>query len=281
MPVIQTQNWLYQFVELCEKQSGKGASLIQREVISDPIMKLFPHINSQACQYELLRHGLFDPNEWLTLKDKVKEMETQNVWQVVKEEYKMLRRLWDGPKVPIYIFPIKKVSSKFGEQIPNKNGVAYRKALFLFLSTELAREEIKALLAHEYNHVCRLSYLDLSPEKISLKDSLIIEGLGEYAVKDLYGEKWLGPWSNLYSLRDAIELWKEHFIPSLDVKGVKNHHHFLFGKDRSPLPKWIGYYIGYQIVNTFQKNRGPFRHNELYSKSSKEIIAGSDFPINK
>ena len=91
----------------------------------------------------------------------------------------------------------------------------------MFLSPDLPKEEIKALLAHEYNHVCRLDYLNQAPSKISLMDSLIIEGLGEYAVKDLYGEKWLAPWINLYSFEEALAIWKNYFIPSLNVKVLK------------------------------------------------------------
>ncbi|TQR19002.1 DUF2268 domain-containing protein [Psychrobacillus vulpis] len=281
MPVIQTQSWLYKFVELCEEQSGRGSAYLQREILCEPLMKLTPKVNPEVWQYELLNYGLFEPDEWLNIKEIVKEMETKKVWQIVKKEYRLLKKLWNGPKVSIYIFPIKIGNLKSTEQIPKKNGVAFRGALFLFVSPDLSSGEIKALLAHEYNHVCRLNYLDLAPEKITLRDSLIIEGLGEYAVKDLYGEKWLGPWTNLYSFEEASEIWKHHFIRSLNISGVKNHQLFLYGRVRSKFPKWIGYHLGYQIVDTFQKKHGPFRNDELYTKSSEEIIAGSKFAIEK
>lgn len=279
MPVIQTQNLLYRFVELCEEQSGRGVTNIHSEIIGGPLKKLFPTVNPEIVQYELLRNGLFQPGEWRNIKDTVKRMEAQNVWQIVKQEYKLLRKRWTGPKVSIYIFPIKNANSKSKKEIPKKNGIAYRGALFLFLSPDLPKEEIKALLAHEYNHVCRLDYLNQAPSKISLMDSLIIEGLGEYAVKDLYGEKWLAPWINLYSFEEALAIWKNYFIHSLHVTGVKNHQHFLFGKVGSRLPKWIGYHLGFQMVESYQKKHGPFPNNLLYKKSSKEIISGSDFPI--
>jgi len=243
-------------------------------------MKLTPKVNQEVWQYELLNYGLFEPNEWMNIKDTVKEMEAQKVWKIVEKEYQHLRKLWNGPAVSIYIFPVKQGIPESKEKMPHKNGVAYRGALFLFLSANLPKKELKAMLAHEYNHVCRLNYLDLAPTKITLKDSLIIEGLGEYAVKDLYGEKWLAPWSNLYSFEDAVAIWKRRFIPSLNVLDVKNHYRFLYGKARSPLPKWIGYHIGYQIVDSFQKAHGPFHNGELYYKSSDEIIAGSKFAVD-
>lgn len=279
MPVIQTQNWLYQFVSSCEERSGKGATYLQREIICDPLMQHFPNISQEALQYELVSQGLFEAKEWRNIKSIVKEMEAQHIWQVVKQEYKFLRGLWKGPKASIYIFPITKANVETNKQVPIKNGVAYKKAIFLFLSTKLSTQEIKAIVAHEYNHVCRLNHLDLSPDKIPLKDSLIIEGFGEYAVKELYGEKWLSPWTNLYSFEDASNMWKNLFIPSLNIRGVKKHYHFLFGKAGTPFPKWIGYHIGFQIVDSFQRKHGPFPNNELYKKSSDEIIAGSDYPI--
>ncbi|MFJ7971863.1 DUF2268 domain-containing protein [Psychrobacillus sp. NPDC096389] len=279
MPVIQTQNLLYKFVEQCEEQSGRGVSIKHSEIIGAPLMKLFPTLNPEVVQYELLRNGLFQPEEWRNIKETVKQMEAQNMWQTVKQEYRLLRKRWNGPKVSIYIFPIKNATAKARKGVPKKNGIAYKGALFLFLSPDLLTEEIKALLAHEYNHACRLDYLDQAPSKITLMDSLIIEGLGEYAVKDLYGEKWLAPWINLYIFEDVLAIWKRYFIPSLDVEGVKNHHLFLFGKDGGRLPKWIGYHIGFHIVDSFQKKHGPFLNNALYKKSAKEIIKGSDFPL--
>ena len=246
-----------------------------------PIVESYPKLSPEELQYELLSHGLFDPIEWTDIGNQVKIMEKQSVWKIVDQEYRLLKSLWKGPEVLIYIFPIKKVNRGEKRQAPTKNGVAYKKRLFLFFSDGLEEEEIKATLAHEYNHVCRLNYLALKPNKVPLKDSLIIEGLGEFAVKELYGEKWLGPWIGLYKFADSIKVWDKHFIPQLNLLGTANHKPFLYGKARSPFPKWIGYHIGYQIVDTFQKKHGPFTSYELYQKSSDELIAGSSFPANK
>lgn len=278
MPVVQTQNRLYEWVKLCEESDGKDSSYLQRDIICKPIVKLLPKMNAEGWQYELSRHGLFDPKEWSNLKQIVMELEKQNVWEIVKQEYKFLRKLWNGPKVTIYIFPIKK-GNALGRQLPKKNGVAYKGILFLFVSNNLSIEEIKALFAHEYNHTCRLEYLNITPDKIPLKDSLIIEGLGEYAVKDLYGKKWLGPWVELYTVDDVMQLWKKHFVPSLNIEGHKNHQLFLYGNERGRFPKWIGYFIGFHIVDTYAKNHGPFTKNELYTKSSDEILTGSAFQV--
>jgi len=279
MSVKETKNMLFTFAERCEEQNGRGVESLQREIICEPVMKFFPKINSEVIQYELLKNGLFEPTEWKSVKKIVRELEVISVWDIVKQEYRYLRELWGGPKVSIYIFPIKKESTRWRNDAPRKNGIAYKKVLFLFVSPDLTKEEIKALVAHEYNHVCRLQILDSPPTAIPLDDSIIIEGLGEFAVKQLYGKKWLAPWTNMYRWEEIQELWKRHFAPALQIKGIKNHQLYLFGQTNTPFPKWVGYHIGYQIIYTYNKNCGPFVMKDLLSKSSEEIIAGSDFAL--
>jgi uncharacterized protein YjaZ len=279
-PVIQTQKWLYKFFRACSEKSEESPYVLQCKMLCAPIVKLFPEVNSEELQYELLTHGLFDPEKWADLKNQVERLERRSIWQIVDQEYRSLKKLWQGPEVAIYIYPLNTVNLNRNEKAPTKNGLAYKGALFLFLTEGLKIEEIKTLLAHEYNHVCRLNFLGLASNKIPLKDSLIIEGFGEFAVKELYGEKWLAPWTDLYSLKESTRIWTKHFIPKLNLLGTKNHQLFLYGKARSPYPRWIGYHIGYQIVDSFNKKHGPFNNSALYRKSSDEIIAGSDFPVN-
>ena len=163
--VIQTQTWLYKFFYACVEQSSKSPYVLQCEMLCAPLVESFPEISPEELQYELLSHGLFDPFEWTDIGNQVEIMEKQSIWQIVDQEYQLLKSLWKGPEVSIYIYPLNKVNLEEKEQAPTKNGVAYKRGLFLFLSDGLRVEEIKALLAHEYNHVCRLNYLGLEPIK--------------------------------------------------------------------------------------------------------------------
>ncbi|MFJ7827663.1 DUF2268 domain-containing protein [Psychrobacillus sp. NPDC096623] len=279
MSVKETRNMLFTFAEKCEEQSGKGVETLQREIICHPVMKFFPEVNSEVIQYELLKHGLFEPSDWKSVKKIVRGLERKSVWDIVKQEYNYLRELWNGPKVSIYIFPIRKERTQGKKDAPRKNGIAYKKVLFLFVSPDLTNEEIKALLAHEYNHVCRLQFLDSPTATISLEDSLIVEGLGEFAVKQMYGKKWIAPWVTKYRSEEVNEIWRRYFVSALHIKGIQNHQLYLFGNNNRPFPKWIGYHIGYQIVDSYYKKRGPFVMKELLLKTSSEIIAGSDFAL--
>lgn len=270
MSVIETHTWLNTFVKACKKQQSREPYFIQCETLCGPLKEWIPKISAEELHYHLLEQGLFEPGEWKEIVNTVQKMEKTNMRGLVNQEYKRLKKRWNGPEAPIFIFPIKKGIKK--------NGVTFMGAIFLFLSPDLLEEEIKAIFAHEYNHVCRLAYLDVENKKLTLKDSLMIEGLGEFAVKELYGEKWLGPWVHLYAFKEIVGLWERYFVPSLNIMGKEQHDMFLYGKDNRQLPKWIGYHIGFQIVNSYQMRHGPFKNNELYAKTSEELIAGSKFP---
>lgn len=279
MSVIETRTWMDKFVKLCEEQQ-REPYFIQCETVCNPLENWFSKINAEELHYHLLEQGLFEPQEWRRIAAIVNRMEKINTWELVNQEYQRLKKKWNGPEAPIFIFPIKHVNVPAGKKRILKNGLTFMGAIFLFLSPDLYKEEITALLAHEYNHICRLNLLDVNKIKLSLQESLIVEGLGEFAVKDLYGEKWLSPWVHLYSFEEVEEIWQNEFIPSLSVIGKEKHDIFLYGKKNGPLPKWIGYHIGYHIVDSYHKRHGPFKNNELYGKTSEELLAGSKFPYN-
>ena len=72
-------------------------------------------------------------------------------------------------------------------------------------------------------------------------------------------------------------MWNKHFIPSLNIEGVSNHQVYLYGDVRRDLPEMIGYYLGFQIVDTYHKKHGPFKYQEIYRLTSEELVEGSIF----
>ncbi|MFJ8100726.1 DUF2268 domain-containing protein [Lysinibacillus sp. NPDC096212] len=263
MSVIPTDEWLNQLIASQRLNLSKNFEDLQRSILCDRLVGIFIGGSPDEIQFELQQQGLFKSHE----KIDINKLKKQNVWEVVQKEFNYLKEKWNGPTIPIYIFPITQEQT-----ITNKNGVAYPNAMFLYIG-ELEKQELKALFAHEYNHVCRLQYLDKSLDEVTLLDSLILEGLAECAVEEIYGDKWLAPWLRSYSLDKMLEIWKEHFLHQINIQGLNNHAEFLYG---GKLPQWIGYCIGYEIVRTYKKNHSS---NNLHVKSSKEILDGSDFPL--
>jgi len=262
MSVIPTDEWLNQLIAN-QKLNHKNFEDLQRSIICSRLVEIFIGGSLDEIQFELLQQGLFQSHE----KIDINKLKKQNVWEVVQKEFIYLKERWGGPNIPIYIFPITQEQT-----MTKKNGVAYPNALFLYIGG-LEKQELKALFAHEYNHVCRLQYVNKSLDEVTLLDSLILEGLAECAVEEIYGDKWLAPWLRYYSLDKMLEIWKGHFLPQINIQGLNNHVEFLYG---GKLPQWIGYCIGYEIVRTFIKNHSS---NKLHEKSSEEILAGSDFSL--
>ncbi|MEC1177930.1 DUF2268 domain-containing putative Zn-dependent protease [Metasolibacillus meyeri] len=242
MGIIETTPMLAKVVALCSNQSVEKITEVHCDVLCAPLQKLFPWASKEAIQYELLSNGLFQPFEWQQAEQLLQNIE---IWSILEQEYERLRTLWHGPDVEIYILPITMGASK-------KNGIVYRNGLFLFVSEGLHVEELRALLAHEYNHICRLHYLNREPSQLTLQDSLIIEGLAECAVEELYGEQWLLPWTKRYTVGQVLPIWEKYFTPALQLVDVEKHQPFLFGNYEN-LPSWIGYCIGYRIVKSFQE----------------------------
>jgi len=276
MPVLNSSIWIEQFVEECEKGEKKDPYFIQCDKLCAPLGPLFPSFSTEELHYHLLTCGLFDSSEWKEAGQRVKEMEKNGMWQLAEQEYERLKEEWRGPETAVVLFPIRQAGKR---DAIRKNGTAFKKAVFLFLSAELKEQEVKALLAHEYNHVCRLAFLTQDEAHLSLKEALVLEGLAEWAVKEQYGEGWLAPWTKQYSLIKTMNIWQKAFVPSLEVTGPDGYHDFLYGKAQRQLPKWIGYCIGFRIVESFMSRHGPFEVRELLQITADDLIAGSAFSI--
>lgn len=279
MAVVNTQQLLTNMSQLSKKQSKEKVKAIQREAICSPLKEIFPNVSQEQLHYELLRNGLFDPYEGIDLEKTVSELEEQKVWQTVAAEYERLRALWKGPDSPVYIYPLTNYRPTVDGMEVKKNGVTYNGVLFLFVSAQLVETELKTLFAHEYHHICRLAFLNKAPKEMMLIDSLIIEGMAECTMEELYGERWLSPWTKRYSFDQAMAIWKKHFVPVLHLKSVKNHRTYLYGNKSGGLPDWIGYCIGYHLVKSYLKNVGPVKQDILYKKPTDEVLARSEFRV--
>ncbi len=277
MAVKKTQKTLQ---KICKKGEGKPRTFIasiQRDIITKPLLALFPETPPEAIYYELLQNGLYEPRDSAELMDIVMQLEKKELWTLAEKEYNRLKKLWNGPEAEIYIYPLTRKRPSIGGSMANKNGVAYKNVLFLFVAPELTEHEFYALLAHEYHHICRIAFLGSSPAEHSLKESLVIEGMAEAAVEELYGEEWLSPWAQRYSEAEAKEIWKQHFVPALDKIGVGNHRPYLYGDRRRRIPPWGGYSTGYRLVKSYLEQNEAISQEKLYKLPSDEIINGSSF----
>ena len=201
----------------------------------------------------LMLNGMYRPVR--SGKSTVEMMKEKGLWEFVKKEQKRLEKSWNGPDVPIFIFPSDRTNRRILKELNGKSGLAFKDKLFLFITDQNEEKEIKALLTHEYNHVCRLTSYEKSELNYSLLDSIILEGLAENAVRERLGEQYVAAYESYYTDDQLRQMWETHIKPNLSCKKQDHKHdQLLYGL--RPYPKMAGYCVGYYIVkNTLAKNK--------------------------
>ncbi|KPH79158.1 DUF2268 domain-containing protein [Oceanobacillus caeni] len=245
MSVIKTDKWLLDLydkpIELCEKLLKHFDGAYADEI--------YNHLTSHGMYKYPIKNG----------EDLIRKLQDNKIWEIVHLEKQQLQTLWQGPDIPVFIFPSDPNDRKMKQNQNGKSGLAFKDKLFLFISKDNTEKEIRALFTHEYNHVCRLSRYSKKEEDYVLLDTIILEGLAENAVFERFGDKLLANWTTYYSEDQLEKLWKELILPNKNTLKVKRkHQEILYGLRR--YPKMIGYCVGYYLVKKYKKT------NELTSK---------------
>ncbi len=237
MGVIRTDKWLLeaydQPIEICEKLSVFFDGAYASEI------------------YDYLSlHGMYTP--LTTRKERILKLQMNYVWELVQNEVQILQNSWKGPDIPIFIFPSDISNQILNVEFNGKSGLSFKDKLFLFISEENTEAEIRALLTHEYNHVCRLVYYLKHEKDYTLLDTIILEGLAEIAVHERFGEDFLASWTSLYSDKELLNMWEKLMIPNHSIlKTDHKHHELLYGS--TTYPKMAGYSVGYFLVKEYMK----------------------------
>lgn len=235
MSVIRTDNWLLdlyeQPIKICEK-----------------LKMYFDSAQAYEIYNYLTQHGMYHP--FRNGVEQVRVFQKNKVWELVQDEEEELQRIWEGPNVPVFIFPSDTHNLKFGVDTNGKSGLAFKDKLFLFISINSSENEIKSLLTHEYNHVCRLAKFEKSEKDYVLLDTIVLEGLAENAVRERFGEEYLAAYTTYYSNSDLEIIWNNLIRPNSNIlKTNRKHLGILYGLN--PYPKMAGYSVGYYIVNKY------------------------------
>ncbi|WP_079478135.1 DUF2268 domain-containing protein [Halobacillus salinus] len=274
MPVIDTRKPLRLFIEKCKQSRFSSSTRLQKEVLCDPSAHPFSDKSSEEIQEFMMVYGLFHGDQWKRVEKLLKDWEKEEFYKKVNKEFRRLRKEWNGPDVPLYVYPIHQA---FMGERENKGGVAFKEGCYLFYDRPEKKEDWRSILAHEYHHVCRLRAQRVDVETVPLMESVVLEGMAEYAVYDQYGEDYTADWVNHHKEEDLKKIWEKHFLPNLKLKGQENHTDYLYGNRRKRLPQWIGYEMGYRIVKSYHEAHPNEKIGTMTKRSAKEIIKGSAF----
>ncbi len=234
--------------------------------LADKFEPYFPDATSLEIYQYLTMHGMYSRVEDATVFTLFKK---KDYWTVIEKEEKILKKIWKGPDVPIFILPSESRNREMNKEFNGKSGIAFRDKLFLFLSDMNSHEEVKSVFTHEYNHVCRLYHYEKSEKNYTLLDSIILEGLAENAVRERFGKKNNARWTSYYNETQLEHMWKTKLFPHHQVKkNDKLHHKLLYGLGFTP--KMAGYCVGYYLVKKYLTEHNK-KCNQLLSTSSEEI----------
>jgi uncharacterized protein YjaZ len=260
MGIIRTDQWM-------QKEFNRPIKICER------LIPYFDGQKSNAIYYQLLNFGMFKPSiaSWETYENMLEE----HKWDKVDDIFRRYRQKWSGPEIPVFLFPIEQARGFFRKEERSKSGVSFSDKLFLFLSQDVGQAELEALFVHEYHHVCRLNKLRGKIEDYTLLDSMIIEGLAEYAVQRHCGKKYLAEWCSLYSEDEINYIWNKYLKDNLMIKKKdKRHDDLLYGNGR--FPKLAGYAAGYWIVREYYQNHA-YLVEKSFSLPAKRLIEGTKY----
>lgn len=257
MGIIQTHQWLkedfFKPIRICKKLS--------------------PYFNNQN-EYEiyghLVRFGMFKPSRatW----NRFEHLIENEVWAKVEKLFNHYRQKWSAPDIPVFLFPIDEVTRFLKKRDMSKSGISFQDKMFLFLSRFEDEKEMEALFIHEYHHVCRLNKLNKDLKDYTLLDSIIMEGLAEFAVFKNCGRKYVADWCNLYTEPQLKSFWEKYINAGLTSKKTEKYHDdLLYGNGR--YPKLLGYAIGFYIVSKFYQKHS-YSTKQSFSIPAQTFIDG-------
>jgi len=133
--------------------------------------------------------------------------------------------------------------------------------------TKVIQKEFPSTLYHEFSHVVRASvYKKLYA---TLIESLITEGIASYVEKKVFRKKvpYIEP------IRNERKYWLQ--LQKSMNRNTYDHGEWFYGKKK--LPRWIGYRLGYLIVNSFMEQQKNLSLAKLVRTRSFEILRGFQF----
>ncbi|WP_110114572.1 DUF2268 domain-containing protein [Bacillus sp. CGMCC 1.16541] len=246
------------------------------EDLYEKLLPFFPDTKSDEIAETLLGYGMCKPSS--EFYDVLKELNKRNMWNKLQEKYVVLKKEWSGPNIPVFILPSNLFNRKIQTELNGRSGVAFEDKLFVFMSMQTSDEEAYSVLTHEYNHVCRMKKLSKKENELTLLDTMIMEGLAEYAVKEYCGETYMAPWTNYYSKKQAQSFWNKYIVGNEDLKHMSRRHDDLLYGQRW-YPRMLGYSVGYYIVMSCVEKQ-LFSSKQLMRIPSNTILQKSTFNLN-
>lgn len=132
--------------------------------------------------------------------------------------------------------------------------------MYLNVNKRVDSKLIQSMSFHEYQHVVRNTIVKQKNPK-TLLEVMIDEGCSEVFVEVALGKDYVGEWATSLS-NSEITLYIERFKHMLNSTKADEIQRFMYGNTQE-YPLWLGYTIGYYIVNNFIKKEPQTQFEQL------------------
>lgn len=146
--------------------------------------------------------------------------------------------------------------------------------IFMYLNVDKRVESkyIHSISFHEYQHVVRNTIVKKKDPK-TLLDVIIDEGCSELFVEYALGKDYVGRWATAIS-NNEIDQYIGRFKHKLSLTKVDEIQKIMYGNTLD-YPLWLGYTMGYYIVNKFMKKAPQTQFEHLIRLNPYQIYYNS------
>lgn len=274
MEVVRTNCWIKRYSTKWDQMDTlHNKKCWHKKVFVQPLKPLFKKKNTVGLQQYLCSIGLCRPDMEVSWK----QWKKRDFWKSIHTHLLYLQKKWNGPKVKVYILP-SEVRHPFISYLGGKAGISICGMIILFIYPTITTTELLALVTHEYHHQCRLTFSKESETSITLLESIVMEGLAEHAVQEQFGRERNAIWTRLYDNKKAMLMYNRWIKPNLYKRGRINHFCYLYGDLQKGIPLWLGYFIGYRLVQSAAYDKTT---TQLLTVCAKSILQRSEFTDDK
>lgn len=126
--------------------------------------------------------------------------------------------------------------------------------------------ELLDTFAHELHHTARLQTVGYGE---TLFEAMITEGLADHFATEITERKDLHLWDKAFNLKQIAE-WLRKADKEFDSK-TYSHSDWFFGSKERGMPKWIGYSLGFYLVDNYFKKHASVKASTLYKTKAEEF----------
>jgi uncharacterized protein YjaZ len=133
--------------------------------------------------------------------------------------------------------------------------------MMIALPSDYNLPRLPAMAAHEAHHNVRLSHEPWDPATITVGQYIVMEGLAEAFAAEMFDEDALGPWTMMHD-EGVLKAHRATYRDALEQGGDPRPYMFGdwaaedFHYEPKGLPNYIGYGMGYRVVQSYLEATG-------------------------